>query len=264
MNWIIALLVAFVPIGPLLPAPSTPVAAPKRVAGVSTPITFAEGSYVLHVPPGTPPDGGWPWIMNDHGAAWNGAAHEAQTGMSPLADEHGFVVMYGNGQGGTWDAGPICCAGEPHRDDVAWHRAMVADASTRVPLRATGYAMGGSNGGMMAWRLACDAPDLIISAVVVAGTNAGITSCRGVVVKILRLHGTDDVTVPFCEQPTTQTPYPSCTSTVIGKVRYWHTEWWVGTLRPGSLYVVEMFDEGHTWTPAQSTRAMSWFLNEGR
>lgn len=250
MTWWLAFLIAITPMGPLLPAPQA------KLAAGSEQVTFAQGSYVLHIPPGVAPEGGWDWAVNYHGKAWNGAAHEQQTGMSSTSDAriHKRVIIYPDAQGGTWRAG-FCCSSEPHRDDVAWTRLLVADAATRVPLKATGDFIGGSNGGMMAWRMACDAPDLAAHAVVIAG--ALVTDCRRNAVHVLRLHGLNDNVVPLCKQATV--PDVGCQGgNPVASIIFWSTFKTNLMMKRGSDCRVRTDNAGHTWTGDYSDIALDY------
>jgi poly(3-hydroxybutyrate) depolymerase len=93
----------------------------------------------------------------------------------------------------AWNAG-FCCAGASG-DDVSYLRHVVAAAerSTPVDLRRV-YVVGLSNGGMMATRAICEAPELFAAAGSVAGPYLGTRCGRPV---WLHLHGGNDPVVPF-------------------------------------------------------------------
>lgn len=93
----------------------------------------------------------------------------------------------------AWNAG-FCCSGAAG-DDVAYLRHVVAAATraTRVDLRRV-YVVGLSNGGMMATRAICEAPDLFAAAGSVAGPYLGSRCSRPV---WLHLHGGNDPVVPY-------------------------------------------------------------------
>lgn len=77
-------------------------------------------------------------------------------------------------------------------------RAVVADVQQRLridPQRI--FATGMSNGGMMGYRLACEASDVFRAIAAVAGTD-GTTDCRpGRPVPVLHIHARDDDRVLF-------------------------------------------------------------------
>lgn len=262
-------LLAFLPMTPSEVKPkANPVSVETRKApsiraiSQSLPIEFDQGSYVLHIPGGVPPEDGWPWMINYHGASWNGLAHEQQTGMSTVADAYGFVVIYPDGEGGRWDAG-FCCASQPHRDDVAWSRAVISDAATRTHLdKSRGYATGGSNGGMMAWRMACEANDIIRSAAVVAGALV-TKSCVNKVVRIYRQHGLLDEVVPYCEESASPTGGCQGGGPVSNVVFWslWKTKLMMGR---GSTYTETLYpDLAHTWNVSMSDKVARYFATTG-
>lgn len=92
-----------------------------------------------------------------------------------------------------WNAGN-CCAIQPV-DDVsylAWIPKQL-DIVYGVNLNKVGI-MGGSNGGMMSLKAACDRPDIFKAAASFAGTFAG--SCTVGKPKLAQWHGTADMMIP--------------------------------------------------------------------
>lgn len=134
--------------------------------------------YLRYVPKGLPPSS-VPVLLLFHGAnveAETMAWHETYRDFERLADEHKFIVVYGNAYSpesippleypGIWNA----CLAE-HRGeapDVSYVREIVAqlDKDYRID-RSRVYAIGISNGGGMAFGMALEAPDLV--AAIVAG-----------------------------------------------------------------------------------------------
>jgi polyhydroxybutyrate depolymerase len=85
------------------------------------------------------------------------------------------------------------------RDDVAFLGAVADDAARRFGLdRARIAASGFSAGGMMTWRLMCDAPDAYVAFAPVAGTlwKPIPARCAGPA-PLLHVHGTADTVVPM-------------------------------------------------------------------
>ena len=143
-----------------------------------------ERTYRLHVPPGGAP-APMALVMVLHGGGGNGSLTDRQTHFSAEADRQHFIVAYPDGTGRTgpflaatrkggfftWNAGDCCAYAMEHRvDDVAFLRAMVAAIARELPVDPRRvYAAGISNGGMMAYRLACEASDLVAAVGVVSG-----------------------------------------------------------------------------------------------
>lgn len=129
-------------------------------------------TVVVHVPAHSNPAQADPLVLALHGGGGFAEymANNDRYGLIRKSDSAGFVVAFPNGYsklpGGkfaTWNAGG-CCGDARDRqvDDVGFLRAVVAQLSARLPLDPSRiYAIGMSNGGMMAYRLACEAADVI-------------------------------------------------------------------------------------------------------
>ena len=150
---------------------------------------------VLHLPPGL--RAGAPLVLGLPGAGQTARDFAQYTGYSALADRKGFVVAYPTAIGSRPFWNITDAKGPP--DDVAYLREVVTAAvraSCADPARVG--VTGVSNGGGMAARLACDAPDLIAAAAPVAGGYGALPACRpSRPVPILEVHGTDDEVVPY-------------------------------------------------------------------
>jgi polyhydroxybutyrate depolymerase len=145
-----------------------------------------------------------PLILAFHGGGSNGAAMAADTGLGEAAQRAGFVIAFVNGSGDTpaaltWNSGTCCgYARAWQADDVGYARALIAHlvASGQAdPDRV--YAVGMANGGMMAYRLAAESPELLRGVAVVAGTLDLPPTRIQTGVPVLHLHGTADDSVPY-------------------------------------------------------------------
>jgi polyhydroxybutyrate depolymerase len=99
----------------------------------------------------------------------------------------------------TWNAGNCCAkARDENVDDVGFLRAVVADVMgrTRVDARRV-YAIGMSNGAMMAYRLACEAPEVFHGIMAVAGTDNTRSCAPRNPVPVLHIHARNDDRVIF-------------------------------------------------------------------
>ena len=159
-----------------------------------------ERTYVLHAPalwPGT----ALPLVLVLHGSHGNAADMEARSGFAEEADWRGFAVAYPEAtpvSGRRWNAG-VCCG---DADDVAFLRAVVDDAAARLPIdRRRVFAAGVSNGGMMAYRLACEASESFAAVGVVAGALVTPGCAPAAPVSVIHLHGTRDELVPLTGGP---------------------------------------------------------------
>jgi polyhydroxybutyrate depolymerase len=144
------------------------------------------------------------------GSAETIEARRAEVGLNldAMADKHGFVVAYLNGTRAgrllperlrAWNAGQCC--GLPQRsgvDDQGYIRTAVTDLSTRyriAPDRV--FAVGHSNGSMMALAMAC-MTDTFAAVVAISGPlMLALDHCPAAPGKrILALHGAKDENVP--------------------------------------------------------------------
>jgi polyhydroxybutyrate depolymerase len=158
-----------------------------------------ERSYIVHVPPAQPAMD-WPIVINLHGGGGHAKAQQRYSHMDVVADREGFLAVYPNGTGAlgtrllTWNAGSCCGWAQKNEvDDVGFTRALVEDLARRVPIdRARVYATGLSNGAMMTYRLAVEAPDLIAAIAPVAGAMVCLPFKAGRPISILHIHSVDD------------------------------------------------------------------------
>lgn len=166
-----------------------------------------ERGYIVHVPKTYRADRPVSHLLALHGGggSMDVMARDRLYGLVAQSEASGWVVVFPNGYsrlGGrlaTWNAG-LCCgaARDTGSDDVGFLRAVVADVQRRLDVDpARVFATGMSNGGMMAYRLACEASDLFRAVAAVAGTD-GTADCRPVrPVPVFHIHAKDDDRVLF-------------------------------------------------------------------
>jgi polyhydroxybutyrate depolymerase len=207
-------------------------------------------SYFVHVPPGYDPRKPPPVVVVLHGAAMNGPIMEWFCDLSKKADEAGFIAVYpnGTGLGGTV---------------LTWNALVVRVDDKRV------YAVGMSNGGMMAYRLAAELPERFAAVASIAGVMCLEKPDLKRPMPILHIHGTKDPLVPFdgvkegggpfrfqpvdecCKQwckvnGCSETPEATELATTEDKLKVVRKDYRTGKEKaPVILYVVE--GGGHTW-----------------
>lgn len=128
--------------------------------------------------------------------------------LDELADEKGFILVFPTGMIERsqarlhfWNATDSCCDFfGANVDDVAYLDAVLDDVAARHavdPKRV--YAVGFSNGGFMAHRLACDRASRFAAIVSMGAATWGDGSrcAQAAPVALLEVHGTEDHVVPY-------------------------------------------------------------------
>jgi polyhydroxybutyrate depolymerase len=154
--------------------------------------------YVVHVPPAATSGRALPVLLSFHGGGGNAAMHQRFSQGDEVADREGFLIVYPDGTGLgpmlTWNAG-TCCGRAVLRqvDDVGFALKVVDDLAgrVRVDLHRV-YATGMSNGGMMAHRLAAEAPERIAAIAPVAGGLVYQRFAPARPVPVMHVHSLDD------------------------------------------------------------------------
>lgn len=131
-----------------------------------------EREYYVYAPPAKS-QMARPLVVMLHGGAGKPESAARMTGFSELAKQENFIVAYpyGTGRVSTWNAGKCCgYAMRNNVDDVAYIRAMLEEIKSNYRIDEQRiYAVGMSNGGMMAYKLACDMGDVFRAVAPVAG-----------------------------------------------------------------------------------------------
>jgi polyhydroxybutyrate depolymerase len=153
-------------------------------------------SYRLYVPDAPGP---MPLVVALHGGLGSGDQLADTTQFEPLAEREHFAVVFPDGVGATWNAG-TCCGNAVTRkvDDVGFLVALVDEIARRVSIdRTKVFAVGHSNGAMMAFRLGCEAANVFAAVVAVAG-SLEIDRCTPTrPVALLAIHGDADRNHPI-------------------------------------------------------------------
>ncbi len=201
-----------------------PLGSPRRresgewVPGTATHQVEAGGSarfFLLHVPPRQRRNffgvvRPYPLVLVIHGSGADGESIRHASQMDSIADSRGFLVAYPHGSKGTlglfgadWNAGSCCgAAAREGVDDVAFLLGVIDRVAAHLPVnRRRVYVAGFSDGGRMAYRMACDAAFRITAVAVVAGSLRDRGCAPTVPVPLIAFHATGDDEVAFSEAP---------------------------------------------------------------
>lgn len=176
----------------------------------------------VHVPASYSPLVPAPVLILLHGYTATGAAQESYMQLEPLADEKGFLYLHPDGTTDCfgdpfWNATDACCNFcASSVDDVAFLSAVLDEVEAQLtvdPRRI--YLVGHSNGGFMAYRMACEHPDRIAAIASLAGATwfDPLDCSPSEPVHTLQIHGTLDSTILYLGGLIGSVPYPGAVDT---------------------------------------------------
>lgn len=163
-------------------------------------------TYRVHVPARYDRAVAAPLLVALHGGeGMDTRAGNAYYGLMAKSEREGFVAVFPNGytktpgRGASWNAGTCCgAAREENVDDVGFIRQVVTNVFGQLHIdRQRIYATGVSNGAMMAYRLACEMPEVFRAVATVAATDRTASCAPRNPVSVLHIHAKDDKLVPF-------------------------------------------------------------------
>lgn len=171
----------------------------------SIPFGGYDRTFLVHLPTGYTGTTDLPLIIAMHGGFGNAYNMQNQSQLSVKADAENFIVVYPEGlEGGglgisSWNAG-WCCgwASNNNIDDVGFINALLDTLIVQYSIDTSRiYATGMSNGGFMAYRLACELSDRIAAIAPVAASMSMTTCTPQRPVPIISFHSYLDTNVPY-------------------------------------------------------------------
>jgi polyhydroxybutyrate depolymerase len=197
--------------------------APTIEPGTTGPVNLDGRPFQLHVPRGYDAAGKAPLVVLLHGYTSSAAQQESYFKLTAESDRRGFLYAMPDGttnQEGKrfWNATDACC--DFYRsgvDDSAYLSRLIDAVKSSYSVDPTRvYFVGHSNGGFMAYRMACEHSTQITAIVSLAGAAANDTSgCTPErPVSVLQIHGTDDETIAYVGGMNGSNPYPSVATTL--------------------------------------------------
>jgi polyhydroxybutyrate depolymerase len=164
--------------------------------------------YILHVPRNYKKSNPAPLVIAMHGGGGNMKVQSQDKfyGLISKSDEEGTLLVFPNGYSkfesgalATWNAGECCGDARDNKsDDVNFIKVLIDKVSHQVSVKPGHvFAIGMSNGGMMAYRLACEVPELFKGIASVTGTDNTLVCDPKKAVSVLHIHARDDKHVLF-------------------------------------------------------------------
>lgn len=175
-----------------------------------------ERTFLVHVPSSYDGRSRVPVVIDFHPLAGSPTRQMGVSGWAALGNREGFITVFPSGIGRSWNAGRCCGPAQSDGvDDVAFTHAIIASLQAEAcidPKRV--YASGCSNGGGMAYKVACEAADVVAGvAPVDFDCSTGPTNdpaCGGCApvrpVSEIQFRATGDQLVPYDGGPTSVVP----------------------------------------------------------
>lgn len=144
--------------------------------------------------------------LHGGGGSMEHQADDSKYGLITKSERTGSIVVFPNGYSrrdsgrlATWNAGECCgAAKDANVDDVGFIRAMLIEVRKTLNIDEDRiYATGMSNGGLMAYRLACEMSDVFRAIAAVAGTDNTVKCAPSQPVSVLHIHAINDSHVLF-------------------------------------------------------------------
>jgi polyhydroxybutyrate depolymerase len=160
-------------------------------------VNGVERSYIIHVPENLPDGQNVPVIIALHYLGSTAAQFESYTSLSLKADYEGFITVYPQGIGNSWNAG-MCCdpAASQDVDDISFISNLIDTLIEEYPVDpGKVYLTGFSNGAIMCHALAHILSDKIAGIAAVGGLLAMDVDPPTHPVPIMHIHALDDNSV---------------------------------------------------------------------
>lgn len=163
--------------------------------------------YILHIPENYDENTPTPFLINLHGFGDCASDYSESIGdfynFSELANEENIIVAYPQGayrpekDDTYWEPGDTE-VDNIYENDVYFFEQLIADVSSEYNVNADMiYACGYSNGGMMAYSLACHRSNLFSAIGIMSGAMLDDECALEKAVPIINFHGIADGVLPY-------------------------------------------------------------------
>jgi poly(3-hydroxybutyrate) depolymerase len=164
-------------------------------------LDLQQRSYITYIPSGYNSNYKHSLVIMLHGGFGNAEIFQQGTMMDVTANYFNFLVVYPQGtenyEGSNqrfWNAGTCCSTASYNNiDDIKFIEELIVKITNEYNINQNKiYIFGHSNGAMMAYRFACERPDIVKSIVAVSGTTLQDTCSDNQNLSVFAIHGADD------------------------------------------------------------------------
>ncbi len=131
-------------------------------------------------------------------------------------------MVYPQGLNGSWNAG-TCCRASSQRifDDADFIKTVLVKLENDLAVNDSRvYVAGESNGGMLAYRLACDFPEDFAAIAAVSATSVVTERCNATSpVSVMAIQGTADTVIPYNNSTRSSSDLP--VPPTVNAISYW-------------------------------------------
>ena len=158
--------------------------------------------YLIHIPENYNESLKTPILLNFHGFGGSAGSFMLETNMTTIADSENFILVYpqGNCLNGSshWNPCPSGGDNKSSTDDLGFIESLINEIDTNYNIDLDRiYAVGYSNGGMMAYGLANQKSEIIAAVASVSGAMLDCVNTVNHPMPVLHLHGTQDGVIPY-------------------------------------------------------------------
>ena len=162
-------------------------------------------TYYLNIPPKYVAGTAVPLLIGLHGLGGSASVFREQSQIDIFTNDASVISVFPNGYGSTagvqnsWNAGTCCgLSNISQTDDVKLISTIVKSVQQKFDIDQKNiWAIGYSNGGMLAYRLACEISDQVTAIGVGAGALMISTCTPPKPVSLIHIHGGLDYKVPI-------------------------------------------------------------------
>ena len=143
-----------------------------------------------------------PLLFNFHGFGGLASEFMNETDMTSIADSENFILVYPQGSclngSSHWNPCPVGGDNKSSTDDIGFIESIINEIDTNYNIDLDRiYAVGYSNGGMMAYGLANQKNKIIAAVASVSGAMLDCVETLNHQMPVLHLHGTQDDVIPY-------------------------------------------------------------------